>query len=98
MMQALRAAHAEALRAQAEAWEGERESMAQHFDRLLEEERAEARVREEGLQERVRRLERELGSAGRALERAEAQAEGGAELVGEEGVGFMGFVSVCRCV
>jgi hypothetical protein len=56
--------------------------MAQHFDALLEEQRAEARVREEGLQERVGRGERELGAVRRALERAEAQAEGGAELVG----------------
>lgn len=43
---------------------------------------AEARVREEGWEEKARRLERELSAARRALERAEEAAEGGAELVG----------------
>lgn len=81
-LQALRAAHAEALRAHSEAAEAEREAMAQHFDRLLEEQRAEARAREEALHERGGRVERELGSLRRALERAEEQAQGTAELVG----------------
>lgn len=44
--------------------------------------RAEARSRGEEWEEKVRRLERELSAARRALERAEEAAEGGAELVG----------------
>ena len=37
--QALRAGQAEVLRAATEAWKAEREEMAAHFDKLLEEER-----------------------------------------------------------
>lgn len=68
--QALKTKHAEALRAQGEAAEAEREAMAQHCDKLLEEEREEARAKE-----------RELAGVRRALERAEEQAQGATEMV-----------------